>query len=859
MDKREAIDRVFEYVGGRRDSDEIINEVHLEYIPVENRWDGEVGKGYRYKLAWVVVFKREGYDNVFECIIDAVEGKILSFLDMNLYIKGKVIGSIYPVSNDGCCPEGCVDVGVPIPYVDVNPYGYTDYGGMWDCIMGQNYCTTLCGKYVCIQDNCGAINDCSSSCAIDLGGTQGQPNCTKPPGSTTTFAARTCYVGVTHLNRQVASWLSLSWLNSAIICNVNINATCNAYYSGNTINFYRSGGSCSNSGEIASIIDHEWCHGLDYNDSAGNSNPDDSIADICAAIRLHDSCIARGFTPTLNRGCGQWICPSNPVPWGYSCSGYNSSECCVSCTGVRDIDYKKHTDPDPDTIENYTCAICSTSSINPGPCGRYARCESIPPAEVAWDLAAYDLQAAPFNYDKQTAFLLAGKIIWQGHNNVTNWYSCTCPNASGCGASNAHTNWLVADDDDGNINNGTPHASAIYAAMNRNGIACTTLSQANSGCVSGPTGAAILTATPQNNSVELSWTAVSGAASYYVWRTEGVKGCDFGKVKIATVSTTNYTDTQALNDRKYYYAVQAVGSNIDCLGSLSNCVSATPTLGPHASYQSDAKTDICSFGGPGNNNGVIEPGETISTIITIVNDGVGSLTNISGTLSTATSGVAVLNNYSTYPDISSPGGTATSNSAYTYTVDPSFTCGADINFDLDINYTAGSNITNFTHKVGQLGSVASIFDETWESGSTNWTMSGLWHLTTESQQNCFPEPYPSAVTVAYYGQDSSCTYNTGAATAGNLDRTAAISGITSNSELTFMFVNGNEGLSSYDISYVYVSPDGTTWTQVWTWAGTQQPTWAQAGPISLASWAGQSIYLRFRFDSIDSRYNNYLG
>jgi hypothetical protein len=74
-----------------------------------------------------------------------------------------------------------------------------------------------------------------------------------------------------------------------------------------------------------------------------------------------------------------------------------------------------------------------------------------------------------------------------------------------------------------------------------------------------------------------------------------------------------------------------------------------------------------------------------------------------------------------------------------------------------------------------------------------------------------------------------------------------------------MFVNGNEGLSSYDISYVYVSPDGTTWTQVWTWAGTQQPTWAQAGPISLSTWAGQSIYLRFRFDSVDSLYNDFLG
>jgi hypothetical protein len=436
---------------------------------------------------------------------------------------------------------------------------------------------------------------------------------------------------------------------------------------------------------------------------------------------------------------------------------------------------------------------------------------------AGWDLAARDLEAAPFNLDKPTSFRLADKIIWQGHNNGTNWYTCTCPSTvNACGSANAHPNWLAADDDDGNVNNGTPHASAIYNAMNRHGIACTTLTQTNSGCSGGPTAAATLSATPQNNSVNLSWTSVPGAANYYVWRTEGPMGCDFGKVKIATVSTTSYTDSQALNGRTYYYTVQAVGSNVNCLGPLSNCVSATPAPGPHASYQSDTKTDTCSGGGPGNNNGVIDPGESIVPAITIVNAGTGSLTNITGTLSTSTSGVTITDNTATYPNISSPGGTATSNpNHYTYQVASTFTCGEDINFNLNLTYNEGSNVTNFTHKVGQFVD-STVFTETWESGLTNWTTSGLWHLTTESAQNCMPEPYPSSVTVAYYGQDSTCTYNTGAATSGNLDRTAPISGIASNSQLTFMFVNGNEGLSSYDISYVYVSPDGTTWTPVWT-------------------------------------------
>mgnify|MGYP005839000613 FL=1 len=146
-----------------------------------------------------------------------------------------------------------------------------------------------------------------------------------------------------------------------------------------------------------------------------------------------------------------------------------------------------------------------------------------------------------------------------------------------------------------------------------------------------------------------------------------------------------------------------------------------------------------------------------------------------------------------------------------------------------------------------------------ENGLNGWTASGLWHLTTESSQNCFPEPYPSSQTVAYYGQDSTCNYDTGSANSGNLDRIVPISGISPNSELLFWFVNGNEGMSDYDISEVFVSPDNISWTQVWTWAGNQQPTWTQTSPIPLTSWANQSIYLRFRFNTIDSISNNYLG
>jgi len=709
LSSSDALQAGFNFINGRRDDDTIIVEPHLELVPFEPAWDGTVGKGYGYELAWIYTFQRKDNYNTWEVIVDAHDGKLLSFSDTNMYATKKIVGAIYPVSSDGCCPDGCASQS-PAPFINTgftSPNNFTNFGGLYTYSSGTAT-TTLDGKYVVIgSDSCGSISESSATGDIDLGGANAQHDCTIPNGHSAgdTFSSRSCAIEVTHLNRQVASWLNLGFLDGSITCNVNINDTCNAYYSGNTINFFLSGGGCRNTGEIAAVFDHEWGHAVDYADSAGGSSPNEAISDIAAAMRLHTSCVGRGFWWTYNLGCGQWkSCPTNPgVAFGYNCDGYNSSECCTGCTGIREIDYMKHTGTDADTVQNYVCSICSTSGGYFGPCGREAHCEGVPSAMVGWDLAARDLMASPFSLDKQSAFTIADKIIWQGHNNVTNWYSCTCPSTvNSCGASNAYPNWLAADDDDGNVNNGTPHMTAIYAAHNRHGTACATPPRTNHGCSSGPATAPALSAAPGNNSVLLSWSAVSGAANYYVFRTEGVMGCDFGKEKIATVSTTSYTDAQAMNGRTYYYSVMPVGANTDCVGPLSNCVQAVPTPGPHVSFQNSTFTDSCPGGGTGNGNGVIDPGERIIENITVANDGNAPLTGISGTLTTTTPGISFPDNVALFPDITVDATGASLSPYFAYELGSTIVCGTALNFNLAMNFAQGSNSTSFSHVAGLL-------------------------------------------------------------------------------------------------------------------------------------------------------------
>lgn len=63
---------------------------------------------------------------------------------------------------------------------------------------------------------------------------------------------------------------------ATVTATVNRNATCNAYYTNNTINFYASGGTC-NMTAYSTVIAHEWGHGLD--DAFGGISQTDGLSE----------------------------------------------------------------------------------------------------------------------------------------------------------------------------------------------------------------------------------------------------------------------------------------------------------------------------------------------------------------------------------------------------------------------------------------------------------------------------------------------------------------------------------------------------------------------------------------------------
>jgi hypothetical protein len=582
----DALDAGFAYADGRSAEDVIVRKPRLEVVPFAPQefqnaeaFAGAPGQGYGHRLAWTFVFQRQPEDARWEVMVDAHDGEVLAFQDTNQYARRQFRGGVYPLTNTDVCPNpdqcGIMQLNWPMPFADTGfaaPNNFTNSGGIYIYSSGTAT-TTLTGKYVNMTDTCGVHNISSPTGNIQLGGAPGQHDCVSGGGSAgNTPASRSGFYELNRIHELARGYLPANaWLNGQFTANMNLTQTCNAFWNGSTVNFYRSGGGCRNTGEIAAVFDHEWGHGLDDNDANGFiSNPGEGYADIASIYRLEASCVGHGFFQTINQGCGM---TADGTGFNVDEAQVGALHCSTDCSGVRDSDWAKHNPNTPDTALGFVCTSCGVSS---GMCGRQVHCAGTPIRQMAWDLVTRDLTAGPFNMSSQTAFITGNRLFYLGSGNIGNWASCTCGvSADGCGATNGYMQWLAADDNDGNLNNGTPHMTAIHAAYNRHGIACATPTPQNSAC--GPTGAPNVSATTEINSVQLSWSAVAGATGYWVYRSDGHAGCNFGKTKIADVTGTSFNDIGVAVNRQYSYNVVAHGSSQSCFGPASTCLQVTPT------------------------------------------------------------------------------------------------------------------------------------------------------------------------------------------------------------------------------------------------------------------------------------------
>jgi hypothetical protein len=306
---------------------------------------------------------------------------------------------------------------------------------------------------------------------------------------------------------------------------------------------------------------------------------------------------------------------------------------------VRDIDYLKRQSGQP---HDY-----SWSNAN---CGGSVHCVGSVYSEAVWSLWKRELQSAPYNYDDATAHEIVTRLTYIGAGNTGTWFAGGPPNG-GCAGTSGYMNYLAADDDNGDLNDGTPHMEAIHKAFDDQQIACSTPTVQDSGCAGTPVTAPSVTGDPLDKSASLSWSAVTGATSYEVFRTDGVFACDFGKVRIGETTGTSFNDSGLQNGRSYSYVVIPKGSSAACFGPASSCTTVQPAAGPNLDV--DPSSAVLAISG-GDSDSFIDNCEAATLTFEVNNTGLGSLTNVRITDVTAVSHPATTIT-TTFPAAVSPG------------------------------------------------------------------------------------------------------------------------------------------------------------------------------------------------------------
>ncbi|NMC14329.1 MAG: peptidoglycan DD-metalloendopeptidase family protein [Chloroflexi bacterium] len=141
-----------------------------------------------------------------------------------------------------------------------------------------------------------------------------------------------------------------------------------------------------------------------------------------------------------------------------------------------------------------------------------------------------------------------------------------------------------------------------------------------------------------------------------------------------------------------------------------------------------------------------------------------------------------------------------------------------------------------------------------EDLSPGWENSNNWDLTAERNHT------PGGTISWTYDTSSSSGYDTGYPNQGDLTSPSISIPSSGTYYLRFWYLYETEGSGkNWDQRWVQISVDGGAFTNILQLFDDPMNYWLQSPVISLASYAGHSIRVRFHFETLDELMNNYIG
>jgi serine protease AprX len=177
-----------------------------------------------------------------------------------------------------------------------------------------------------------------------------------------------------------------------------------------------------------------------------------------------------------------------------------------------------------------------------------------------------------------------------------------------------------------------------------------------------------------------------------------------------------------------------------------------------------------------------------------------------------------------------------------------FTAQADMGGGASLPLNAPANLLGI--QIGTI-QVVTVMEENFDSGlPSGWTVNGLWNIGGA----CPPGGSCGTQSWAYYGQPSTCTYNTGVSNQGTMTMApVALPTVPPGGsvKLTFCHAKISEANPTYDKSEILVNGNVVASTG-------EAPDW-QTVDVDLTSFAGQTVTIGFRFNTVDGVLNDFRG
>ncbi|MGH9464630.1 MAG: hypothetical protein ACRD0X_03220, partial [Thermoanaerobaculia bacterium] len=164
--------------------------------------------------------------------------------------------------------------------------------------------------------------------------------------------------------------------------------------------------------------------------------------------------------------------------------------------------------------------------------------------------------------------------------------------------------------------------------------ACTTPTVQNGGCAAAPDAPSMGSVAPLDKAARVTFSDGAGTESKFeIYRTDGVLGCNMGKIKVGEVDPSTFLGTSfefidegLQNGREYRYTVLAVGSDPDCRSELSStCGAVTPVAGANVFVDAAHGTATVELG---DDDPFVDNCEEASVAFEISNNGTGTQHNV---------------------------------------------------------------------------------------------------------------------------------------------------------------------------------------------------------------------------------------